>query len=225
MNEPVPLRSSLVRIRVGGRNFDAKRVANCHTCTHPARMEVERRLIEGYSFASISQEFSEVEWRKGDGSVQVLPTLNWTSVRNHYRNGHMPLTAATIRDITEQRAEELGQSYNESINRVVDHVTAARTILQEGFDRIVSGAEQVSVRETLAAAKLLKEIEDRSLGSVDTEVWSEAMMIYFQTAQELMPPEMWATFAQRLTTNPVLRGLTEKMARETRVVDSERTDS
>jgi hypothetical protein len=220
----MPLRTSLVRVQVGGRVFDAKHSTQCRTCMHPARMDIERRLIEGYAFSAIAAEFGDTEFRKGDGSIQVLPPLSGSSVRYHYRSGHMPLTAATIRDITEKRAEELGAAYDEGVNRVVDHVTAARTILQEGFDRIVSGQEQVDVRETLAAAKLLQDFEDRAQGSVDSEVWSEAMMIYFQTAQELMPPEMWTIFAQRLSVNPILRGLTDRMTRETRVVDSERTD-
>lgn len=223
MNSLVPLHDSLVRVQVAGRIFDAKLVRNCHTCTHPARQFIEQRLIEGYAYAVIANEFSEVDVSKGDGTVQTLPRVTPDSISSHYRRGHMPLTGSTIRDLTEQRAQELGKAYTDGVNRVVDHVVAARTILQEGFDRVVSGAEQVSVRETLAAAKLLQDIEDRSQQSAGAEMWSEAMMIYFQTAQELMPPDMWEVFSRRLETNPILRDLAERI-RETRIVDSERSD-
>lgn len=220
-NELAPLRNSIVRVQVGRRTFDAKFVPTCHTCMHPARMEIEMRLVNACTFTSIAAEFSEVEWTKGDGSVQVLPRLTPESVRNHFRAGHMPLTTATVREIVEERSRQLGAAYQDGLTLAVDQVTAAKVILQQGFERIVSGEEAVGVRDTLAAAKLIQDIEDRAGEQATSEAWSEAMMIYFQTAQELMPPQMWASFAERLQTNPILHALSERLAADGRVVDSD----
>jgi hypothetical protein len=40
------------------------------------------------------------------------------------------------------------------------------------------------------------------------------MTVYFQTAQELMPADMWQKFTGRLSANPILRSLAKRLAGE-----------
>lgn len=203
--------NSLVRIRIGNREYDAKFSKTCKVCNNPARMEIETCLIKGDTYRSIAQHFSEAQWTGRDGGLIALPELGWQPIRNHYLSGHMPMSAAALRHIAEERAQQIGAQYEENTARLVDHYTVAKAIVQRGYERMVVGEIEPEIKDTIAAAKLLKEIEDTQIGSVDAEVWSEAMMIYFETAQELMPPQMWTEFTRKLGANPVLRGLAQKM--------------
>lgn len=212
-----PYAQSLVRIRIGNREFDAKFSKNCMVCNNPARMEIEACLVKGDSYRAISRHFSEAQWNGRDGSHMVLPELPWQPIRNHYLSGHMPLNAAALRQITDERAQQIGASYENTTARLVDHYTVAKAVVQRGYERMVTGEIEPEIKDTLTAAKLLKEIEDTQIGTVDAEVWSEAMMIYFETAQELMPPDMWVEFTRKLGANPILRGLAQKMQQQTAI--------
>ena len=209
-----PYAQSLVRIRIGNQEYDAKFSKYCKVCNNPARMEIEACLVKGDSYKAITRHFSDTQWNGRDGSSIVLPELPWQSIRNHYLSGHMPLNAAALRQITEERAQQIGAAYEDSTARLVDQYTVAKAIVHRGYERMVTGEIEPEIKDTIAAAKLLKEIEDTQTGSVDAEVWSEAMMIYFETAQELMPPDMWAQFTRKLGANPVLRGLAQKMQQQ-----------
>jgi hypothetical protein len=61
---------------------------------------------------------------------------------------------------------------------------------------------------------MLHDIEESSKTNLDAEAWSQAMTVYFQTAQELMPEDMWRKFTSQLSTNPILRSLAKKMSGE-----------
>jgi hypothetical protein len=205
---PSPPPSSLVQVRVGSRDYSAKRIPNCATCQHPARMQIETMLVEGHPYAAIAETFSDVEYKVGR-QTKILPRVDWTSIRTHYRNRHMPVDAKAVRDISEQRLRELGQHADELEDRVIDSYMTARLVMSKGFDRLAKGEMEPSVRETLAAAKLLEEfdIARQGVDSGDVNAWQEAMTVYFSEAQRLMPPEMWTEFARRLNANPQLRSL------------------
>lgn len=205
-----PFTNSLVQVRIGNKTYDARYEKSCKTCTHPARMEIESALVMGDGYRQVARTFSSIEWEGRDGSRQILPEINHQSIRNHCLRGHMPLSAAALRQITEDRTHALGLNYEEMADRYVDHYTVARAIVQKGHERLVQGELEPDLRETLAAAKLLKEIEDAQQTGLDVEMWNQAMVAYFEIARELMPPDMWAEFTRRLRENEVLQQLAAK---------------
>lgn len=222
--ESLSTRSSLVKVRIGSREYDARRVPNCHVCQHPARMDIEKMLVEGHPYQRIATAFSDVEYQVG-GYRKVLPNISMASIRQHYLKNHMPVDAKAVREIVDQRLEELGQHAEDLEHRFVDAYAATRIILAKGIDSIVREEITPSVRETLAAAKLLEEFKLNETVAADSDAWQEAMTIYFQQAQRIMPAEMWAQFTRSLSVNPQLRALAARLEpeanQETDVMEAE----
>lgn len=203
-------KTSLVRVRIGNRTVDARKISLCHTCNHPARMQIEEALLLGDSLQKISQRYSGVRYRVGD-EVRVLPKVDWKSIDVHHKRGHMPVTAEIIRSLMEERAKAMGVSYEEMGQRFVDGILVAKMVLAKGQEGLALGHLQPDVKETLAAAKFLHEVEQAEKNDQDTEIWAQAMQIYFESARELMSDEMWIKFTSMLTTNPILRRLSRKI--------------
>lgn len=218
-------RASLVQVRIGNKVVDARKVPNCSTCMHPARMEIEEMIIHGYPYGAIAKQYSEVEFLV-QGEPQVLPKVDWQSIRGHYLNDHMPIDGKVIRHLIEKRAEEVGAPYEEIGERFVDQVLVARMVLAKGQQRLADGTLQPDVKDTLAAAKFLQDVENASKGAEDTEVWGKAMEIYFQTARRYMPDEMWTQFTADLSANPILQQIARKVSgnEDPNVLDAEFTE-
>jgi hypothetical protein len=208
--ESLPTRTSLVQVRIGGRTYDARRAPGCHVCQHPARMDIERMLVDGHPYQRIATAFSNVEYQVGT-QTKVLPVIGFKSIRQHYLSNHMPVDAKAVRDIVEQRLEELGKHAEDLEERFVDSYAATRIVLAKGVERIAREEIIPSVRETLAAAKLLEEFKLNETVTADSDAWQEAMTIYFQQAQEIMPAEMWDKFVRGLSVNPQLRALAARL--------------
>lgn len=204
-------RTSLVQVRVGNRVYNARRAPGCACCNHPARMDIERRIVEGHPYTQIAREFSEVEYTVR-GAVKILPRIGWSSIRAHYLSNHMPVEASSVRDIAEQRAKELGLHAEDLEERLVDTYLTARLVMSKGVENLANGVTSPTIKETLAAAKLLHDFErDDEMGAGDVDDWQEAMTIYFTQAKEIMPPELWEKFVRRLSLNPQLRALAARM--------------
>lgn len=220
--EVIPDRTSLVQVEIGGRRYDARYSPLCSVCNHPARMEIEHALLQGRSYRSISVTFSEVEYET-QGRTLMLPKVSTEAIKKHYLKNHLPVFAEVQRRMIEQRAQEVGSRYEEMATEFLDSYLVAKTVLNKGYERIVTGESIPDVKETLAAAKMLQDMEDASKVNLDAEAWSQAMMVYFETAQELMPAEMWQKFTGRLSANPILRSLAKKLAGEPEeeIVDAE----
>jgi hypothetical protein len=218
-----PQGDALVKVNINGREYDAKYVASCHTCTHPARLAIEEALLGSHTYQQIAALYSGVQIEDADGEQFTTPEIGWGSIRNHYRNGHMPLEVAALRELADRRSAEMSASYNGTLERHVTRFQVAESILQKGYDNLVSGNMEVDAKDTLAAAKFLQEAEQGS--QVDAEAWSQAMQVYFETVQRLMPPDMWKRFVAELSKNPILKALEQKLnADDGDVIDAEVVD-
>lgn len=206
-------RSSLVQVKIGNKVYDARSAPRCKTCNHPARMEIETAIAEGWAYTRIAAEYSGVEYQDGD-RVKNLPEINWQTIRAHFKSGHMPMGVELQRRLSEKRANEIGSRYEEAADRFVDHYVVAQAVLHRGHERLVKGELEPDLKDTLAAAKMLKEIDDAAQGSLDNEAWSQAMEIYFETAQAMMAPDQWQQFVKRLSANPILASLARKISGE-----------
>lgn len=216
-----PPRSSLVRVRIGQREYDAVAHPQCQTCTHPLRAEIEEKILAGHSYRAIAELYSDKEHDDGSGIIVLLPSVSKDSLHNHYRAGHMPLAAANLRALTERRAAELGAVYEQANERFVDYHTAAHTVLVRGTERLLGGEISPDVKDTLTAAKLLADIDAAQETSVDAEAWSQAMTVYFETARQFMPEEMWQRFTSSLASNPILAAIQRRLEAPPDAVDAE----
>lgn len=226
---PVHRGRSLIQVRVGNHLVDAVREPQCLTCMHPARMEIETLVMQGHSYRSVAAQYSEVEWKDPNGEVTLLPRVTGNSVINHFRNGHMPVPAAAQRAIIERRAEQIGAAqYEQQVDQIVDQYTFARQVLSKTQERLAAGEIQPEVRDGIAAAKLIQDMESEAEQSMDAEAWGQAMQRYFEIAQKIMPPEMWEHFTHTLATDPILKAISSRVSKEdamdAEIVDNEERD-
>lgn len=203
---------ALIKVRIHGREYDAIQDKRCLTCMHPARLEIEEKIIQGLPYPQISRLYSGTEWTNADGTSTSLPRVEWQSIRNHYKQSHLPTETAALREITEQRAAELGQAYEEQTASLVDGYSYAKQVLAITARDLASGDLRPDVKDGLAAAKLIQDMESSATGSVDSEAWAEAMTIFFETAQKFMPPDAWAQFGNALASNPILAAIQQRLS-------------
>jgi hypothetical protein len=214
------LRQSMVQVKIGNKTYDAVYVSSCHTCTHPARMLIEEAILQNFSFRAIAERFSEKEIEGEGGQLVTLPRMTHQSIYGHFHNGHMPLEAATLRRLAEKRARQIGSQYEEAAEQFVDHVVLAEATVARVYERMVKGEIEPEVKDGIAAAKMLADVESSTTAGLDAEAWSEAMMIYFETAREHMDPPAWSRFTQALSANPILRSLERRLSPDPNVIDS-----
>lgn len=204
------IRSSVIQVNIGGRIYDAARVKQCHTCMHPARIEIEKRILSGHSYRDIAEHYSGTEYQSGT-ETRVFPSLEWTSIWQHVKNNHMPVEAAALRKIMDQRSKDLSEHYEEESDRIVDGYGFAQQVLRRAQERLADGTLTPSVQDGLAAAKLIKELDSAADGGLDTEIWAQAMTRYFEIVRDIMPQEMWEIFSARLVADPVLQSIQRRI--------------
>lgn len=202
---------ALIKVRIGNRTYDAVRDGRCQTCMHPARMEIEEKVVQGIGYRPIAEQYSETRWTNADGTTITLPKITWTSILGHCTSRHLPVEMAAYQQILEERAREMGQKYEEMTSSVVDGFVFSKQVLAATQMALATGELKPDIKDGLAAAKLIKEMEDSAQGSVETEAWSQAMTIFFETAQKFMPPDMWAHFGASLAGNPILAAIQNRL--------------
>lgn len=218
-------RSALIRVKIGNREYDAARNPQCDTCTHPARIEIEKRLLSGHSYREISRHYSETEYAVG-GETRVFPKVGFMSIRNHFQQGHMPVEAAALRQILDQRSAALSEHYDEETARIVDGHGFAQQVLRRAQEELVVGNLKPSVQDGLAAAKLIAEMEAAAGGQVDGEIWAEAMTRYFEIVRANVPDDLWEAIGIAMMNDLVLKSIQRRIegAGEPEPLDAEFTE-
>jgi len=221
---PVQRGRSLIQVRVGDRLIDAVREPQCWTCMHPARMEIESLVMQGHPYRRVAEQYSEVEWTDPNGESITLPKVTGNSIIHHFRNGHMPVPSAAQRAIIERRAQQIGAAqYENQVEQIVDQYTFAQQVLSRTQERMLSGEIQPEVRDGIAAAKLIQDMDSRAEDSLDVEAWSEAVQRYFEITQKIMPPEMWEHFVHAVSSDPILKAISSRASKED-AIDAEIVD-
>lgn len=189
--------------RLAGREYPMRSAQGCKTCDSPHRLDVERQIAAGHSYASVVRSLPE--------EAGLTPA----NVRAHLVAGHLPLQVEALRRIAEERAESIGRDVESGVASLVDQVVLARTVVQRSFERIAAGDAEPEVADGIAAARLLHQMGvDDQQG--DKDLWTEAFMAYHDVARRLMPPEMFARFGDELRVNPILRSLQERHSQRDR---------
>jgi len=187
--------SSLVNIRVGDTAVPLKSVPQCRVCGSSRRFSVEKGLAEGRTYRAI---------------VRSLPDdagLSEDNVRSHYSAGHMPIQHAAVQEVAARQGEELGSAFEPAVSALADHLTLATQVVARVRERLTSGEEQPTVRDGLAAIRLLAETEgiaaqQRGVGDYET-----AMITLVEVVRESVSPETYAEIGERLSQDPVIRSL------------------
>lgn len=107
-------------INVGGRDYPIKFVPQCDTCTSPARLQIERMLIEGQRRAFIIREVTKIGY-------DPVPSID--SLYKHIQRGHTSVVAERNQRIIERTAEDLGKAIDESAEQEITQLALARKIV------------------------------------------------------------------------------------------------
>lgn len=192
----------MVTIRVGGQDYVMRSDPNCFTCQSPHRMFIENELIQGRSYSTIAEALSTM-------TTGLKPRPSKQSIGNHVRADHLPLTAGAQRRLIERRALEIGASYEEGVDDVIDMVTVNQMIVAKGFQRMQRGDIEPDLNDVIAASRMLFQIEQSVGGGLDEQVWRDALMVYMEIAQQFIPQAAWQDYARALTGHPVIKAIAE----------------
>lgn len=209
-DEIAPYSESLIQVQIGNRRYSAVRVPNCLTCQHPARMLIEEQIALQRPFRKIAEYFSMKTVELEDGVPTLLPRITHQNIHTHYTRGHMPVEVATMRRLAERRAQQIGVALESASDQFVDQVILAEATVARTYERMMLGKIEPEIKDGLAAAKFLQDVQDKAQGGLDSEAWSVAMTVYFEKAQQFMSPEVWQQFTEALRTDPILRGIAQR---------------
>lgn len=196
------LEPGMMPVQVGGRKFPVKHDPRCGVCTSPYRLDIERALVAGYAYNRIRESLPDEEG-VSKPSVQTM--------KNHVGNMHVPLPEFQKRAIVEKRAKELGKSIEEGQDMLIDYMGVNEMLIQHGFEALQDGRINMKASDLIGALKFQHEIEQSQQGSVDDEVWAEALMEYLRIAKSLMPEDMWNQFGGELQNSQILIAIANKM--------------
>jgi hypothetical protein len=198
----------MVQVQIGERTYPAHYSARCPVCNHPGRGLIEERILTNDSYVSIAAWVSDVDTVTIEGIEVRWPPLTTTQLSHHFNSNHCPVDARVLKELSEQRAEQLGVDYNELTGPFVDHLVYAKMVLLQGQQRLARGEIKATMRDTLAAARLLADIESAAEGEDgmdQLQAYADAMEQYFLTVQRIVSPEQWQQIGTALEANPVLK--------------------
>lgn len=207
MSEHHHLRTGRTSIRIGNRVYPAIRSNRCRVCLHPARPEIEEKLLFNEPYRRIAEWVSHQV--QADGST--WEPISAKQLTSHFDKGHCPVDTQLLHEV----AEELGHDYTTATGRMVSHVLLAKQTVALAQEALVRGEIKPTLAEGLKAGQLLAAIEasSRQLDQQDRLLLMEqAMMAYFNEAQKVMSAEQWQRFGQALAVSPVLAEIENKMA-------------
>lgn len=208
----------MVSYRVGGREYPLKTMPRCPVCMSVFRFDIEEEIVKGRTYARIHREVISRCEAQGMDVSEAPPRI---SISNHYNNGHMPLEFSQQRQIVEDRARQVGKRVEEGLDQIVDGITLMETVVLKSFEAIAQGRIEPTVRDGLAASKLLAELGVYDGSDVDQQAYVNAFMAYHETAERIMSSEEFSRFGDALATNPVLKSLAARYEGEPDVVEGQ----
>jgi hypothetical protein len=123
----------------------------------------------------------------------------------------LPLNEPTVQALLDERAEERGEAIRPAIESVVEHVDFARGLLSRVRERVADGEIEPGIRDGLKAAEFIAKYD--SAEPVGDDLYVEAFVIYFDTAQQLMTEDQFDQFGDELANNVLLAELMQESER------------
>lgn len=176
---------SLASVEVGGQSFAYKIESRCRVCSSSHRLDVERALATGLPYQRIGDMFGEP-----DG-------INARGVKAHVERGHMPVNAPAVLAVAKARSEEVSEAISPLIRSAAANLSFAHAVVDRVRGRLQSGEVQPSVRDGLAAMRLIAECEARS-GPADVSEWQTEVIALLDAVQAIMTTAQFDDLATRL---------------------------
>jgi hypothetical protein len=201
--------ASSVMYRVGGRFYPMVVSPGCHTCHSPYRSHIENQILCGYTYKQISDSLPQ--------DLRLTPR----QMSDHYRHGHMPLAEAARRAIVERRAAEKQLDPVNGLDNLLDHMTVLQAVVRDGSDALARREIQPSVKELMAAAAALAELEAAGDTEEDWNTVNTGIQHVMAMARAHMTPNEFALFSRDLVTDPYLKRLMDGEVVDAELVPAE----
>jgi hypothetical protein len=112
-----------------------------------------------HSYVSIAAWVSDLDVITIEGVEVRWPPLTTTQLSHHFNSNHCPVDARVLKELSEQRAQQLGVDYSELTGPFIDYLVYTKMIVAQGQQRLARGEIKPTMRDTLTAARLLADIE------------------------------------------------------------------
>jgi hypothetical protein len=218
-----PLRTSMVEIKIGNRIYPAHRSNHCSVCMHPARALIEERLLLNEPYSSITSWVSGLETRQDDGTPVTYAHITPQQLSNHFKRGHCPLDTKVLHEITEQLMADVSAPYEESIGRIVEPLVLAKLTMMRTQEMLARGELVPTVREGLAAAKLVHaiEIDAQPTEMERLQLYAEAVRVYFASVRKHVDKATWNAISDDLAGSQELAAIDAKLSEIDNIQDAE----
>jgi hypothetical protein len=187
---------SLASVEIGGHSYPYKTESRCGVCSSTARLDIERAVAKGLPYARISEMFGE------PGGI------NARGVMAHVKRGHVPINAPAVRAVAKARSEEVSEAVAPLIRGATANLSFAHAVVDRVRVRLDSGETEPSVRDGLAAMRLIVECEGGS-GPADVTEWQTEFIALFDAVKAIMTPAQFDDLAHRLNTRSREREATQ----------------
>jgi hypothetical protein len=201
-----------VKQTLGGREYSMFSAPKCFVCQSPMRLDIERCIIQGYGYGAIVQRI------RPHLVLGEVRTFTARHLRNHMKQGHMPLREMAKRAAYDLRMEEMGEDLESAMGRCSDNVTLFREIVAQGYEDLVEGRMDLSAGDVMRAASALAKVETGS-DNIDLLEVQQAFGIFGQIvtsifgmieAGELRPEDASKQLGTMVSTNVTLAQLNER---------------
>jgi hypothetical protein len=171
-----------VEVEIDGSVIPFKRVPQCRTCRSDRRVEIDLALAEGVGYAEVAALFP----RAG---------LSARNVSVHHKREHSPTESPQIRAIAAKRTAEAKHVADTAIGRQVSARLLAESVLRRVWERLVDGEIEPTVRDALAASKLLFAYDpvliERDLLRQRVDESHARLMRLFEVVDRTLDEENW----------------------------------
>lgn len=175
---------SLASITVGEHAYPYKVEPRCRACSSPGRLAMEKALVRGWTYERIVEEH-------GTGGVSAR------SLRNHVSQGHVPIHAPAVRKAVEEHSQSVSAALAPAIEATAANLSFAHAVVERVRRRLDDGEIEPTVRDGLAAARLIAD-SDAGSDPAAVEEWQDQLIATLEMVREIMSPEQFADLAARL---------------------------
>lgn len=187
-------------VRIGHEVYPWPFHPQCHVCSSPYRMFIEKQNLLGTNYRSIAALVAQMA-EEGEA------TPNSRSIEVHFRRVHSPVPQHVRSAIIQAEAEAQG------IDRTIQdlHVTPrllTQIIMRDGYEKLLTGEISVDDRLLIQAATLSAKMESETAeAGLTKDLFMEATMRMMTIIQDRYGDEEARAIARTFQEDPILSGL------------------
>ena len=194
-----PAANALSQVRVGATVVNYRTEPSCKVCSSPYRLDVETKLAQGQTPWSIEQ---------------ALPDAGLTkrNVADHWRHDHIGAQTLAVRQVAHAHAEAVAKPAAALTEATAGHLGFAHSVMDRVAERMKAGQVEPEVRDAIAAARLIQQVEAAAVQQSGIEDYVDAMVAMSEIIRDMLSYEDFLLFGGRLAAHPVLRDLQAREA-------------